>query len=112
MLCRYVGIQQRPPGAARPVIEPGSHSSQVLAILLRCPQAAAPGENVAQIFGETLIDPKQVIFHWHLIVERGQVLGAAIFAVPGVRHLMRQQRAYGLAQIVFQQSALFHAIVA
>ena len=61
--------------------------------------------------GETFVNPEQVAFHRLLIITRGQPFGTAIFAIPRMGHLMRQQAGRQDAHVVIDHGALGDPVV-
>ena len=62
-------------------------------ILVGSPQAAARREHRAEIVGQSFVAPQQVGLHRLLEVGCRQVRGTAIFAIPRMHKLVRQQPA-------------------
>src|SRR5271157_1687203 len=58
------GVLKWPPGASGPArTELRGCAGKILAVLLRGPQSAAHGQEIAQEISKTLIDPQQIVPH-------------------------------------------------
>src|SRR5207248_264504 len=84
-------VFQRTPGASGTVVERRGGRSEPFLVLLRSPQADSCGEHVAEISGESFVDPKQVAGHRLLVVAGCEPARTAIFSIPRMRELMRDQ---------------------
>ncbi len=106
------GVGERTPFASGFVVEAGGGVGEAVAELLGSPQAAARGEHVAEITGQTFVNPQQFALHRLLVIRRGKARGAAVLAVPRVDEFVRQQAGGELAKIGIDKRAQRHAIVA
>ena len=105
------GVLQVAPFAARKMIESGGSQGEIFAVLVGGEQSAAGGEYEAQIFGQSLVDPEQIVLHDLLVVGRGEVGGAAVLSVPRVHILVGQQASRFFAGRVVDQRALVDAAI-
>ena len=87
------GVLNIAPGAARAVVVLSRDGGESLLVLVGGPDAAACGEHVAEVLGQPFVHPEEIALHRLLIVAGCEASGTAIFAVPTVRELMRQQQA-------------------
>ena len=102
---------QRSPSAASAGGEAGGDEGEVVAIVFGLPEAGAGGHHVAVVFGETFVDPEQVVLHRFLVVGREETGGAAMFAVPGMEVFVREQACEGFEGVVVDQCPLVGAVV-
>src|SRR5579872_1458243 len=75
-------IFERTPSAAGAIVEHGRCISQPFAILVWRRQPRPRRQNIAQILGQTFINPEQIAEHWILIISRDQARRTPIFSVP------------------------------
>ena len=79
------GVLKWPPGAARAArAELRGCAGKILVVLLRGPQSAARGQEIAQEISKTLVDPQQIVPHRGLEIGGAQVRRTAKLAVPRV----------------------------
>ena len=105
-------VNKRPPGPTRITIQIARDARKVFAILFCCPQPASRRQYVAQVFGEALVDPKQLAFHWLLITWRRKPRRTPVLSVPRMHKLVRQQPGAVFPQGRIDQRALGDSIVA
>ena len=106
------GVFEGTPGAAGFAVEFGGFGGQFVEEVGGGAQAAAGGEDFAQILGETFVDPEQIALHGLVVVGGGESGGAAVFAVPGVHELMRQKAGGDAAVVGIDQGFFVGAVVA
>ena len=94
------------------MIELGGGQSEGLAVGGIGAKAAARGKDVAEVAGQAFIDPEQFGLHRLLIVGRGKVGRAAVFAVPGMDHFVREQGGGKFAFVFVNEEAFSQAVVA
>ena len=105
------GVLQVAPLAAGKVVELGGSQGKIVAVLIGAEQAASRGEHEAEIVGQALVDPKQVVLHGLLIVGRREIGGTAIFSIPAMSIFVGQKPGGQLARGVVDQGSFIDAAV-
>src|SRR3984957_15181187 len=88
------------------MVEVGRDQSETFPELFRCPKSAALRKDVAQIFRQPFVHPKQIADHRLLVVGSREPGGPPVFAVPGVGKFMGPQLGEYEGQIGIEQSTL------
>ncbi len=85
------GVFSRAPVAAGLVIERSGGGGEEVAVLRLGAEAGAGREDVAHVLGHSLVDPEELALLGRGEVGLVELVGAAVFAVPGVGELVREQ---------------------
>ena len=78
-------------------VQARGNACHVVVVLVLGPQAAARGQQRAQVVRQPLVAPQQVCLHRLLIIRSSQVSRTAELPIPRVHKLMREQAAYHVA---------------
>src|SRR6185295_14176950 len=106
------GVRQRPPGPSRRMVETRRDEGDALAVVLRSPQAAAGGEQQAEVLRQALVDPEQLALHRLLVIGSRETRRPAVLAVPGMDVLVREERSEAAAPALVAQRLFEEPVVA
>src|SRR5262249_46781418 len=100
------------PGTTGVVFHAGRRLGQKVAILLVGNEAAPRRQYLAQVIRQALIYPQKISLHGLVEIARGQPRRTPVFAIPGMRVLMSQERGKLKMHVLIGDGVLINTVIA